>query len=174
MRCGTVIIEQSSDYFSINATAPLPPCRFQEPPSSRQAWGSRLLLPSGPVGLPVDAFCLCPTLPPSPLTGRGCHGPSGPCYGRPGEHTRTTTFCRFIYFIISRPRLPSTFQSIHALHLSFLSLFGPVQSVLYSPCSRRLTQLARLQACTYTHTHTTTDSHSLSRDTRRGLVQILS
>lgn len=86
------------------------PCRFQEPPSSCQGWGSRQMVP-------VDAFYLWPTLEDAsqtPLTGRGCHGPSGPYYGRPGEQTRTTIESIHLFIKVGRDcrRLPCVLSSL--------------------------------------------------------------
>lgn len=78
------MVDQTSDYFSINATTPH---------QALQISGASVIAPSLGIptdGAPGDAFCLWPTLEDAsqtPLTGRGCHGPSGPYYGTPGEQT---------------------------------------------------------------------------------------
>lgn len=102
--------------------------------------------------VPVHAFYLWPTLEDAsqtPLTGRGCHGPSGPYYGRPGEQTRTTIESIHLFIKVGRGcrRLPR-----HALlSCLVLSLFGPVHP-FFARTHPPSSPLARLQACTYTRT----------------------
>lgn len=93
--------------------------------------------------VPVGAFYLCSTLEDAsqtPLTGRGCHGPSGPCYGRPGEQTRTTIESIHLFIKVGRDcrRLPDELA---------VSLSGPVHSFFARP-RPPLSPFARLLART--------------------------
>lgn len=101
--------------------------------------------------VPVDVFYLWPTLEDAsqtPLTGRGCHGPSGPYYGRPGEQTRTTTLNRFIYLLKSAATAVDYHACTPLCLVLLVSLFGPVHPFFARP-HPPLSPLARLQACTY-------------------------
>lgn len=133
-----------------------------QPRQGLQISGASVIAPS--LGIPTHGGspCLLPLAnlgrsSQTPLTGRGCHGPDGPHRGRPGEQTRAT-LNRFIYLLKSAA---TAVRFSCAPLLSFLSLFGPVHSFFARPHPPSVRPLACRLALT--------DSHSLSRDTRRGL-----